>query len=509
MDTISVVRIGGIPLAVLIVGSAFWIVRSEDVRLQEVFREAAEGPSGIGGSGEGIAAGGPQPPIILPAFLMPEARPPVVPFRGHPVSLEDFGALALTEVRQIEENHHRGRILREIAVVQAKVRLTAEALETFEEAWTTRDGISCPALALRSLAVAHAEAGLTEWARDIFGAALEAAEQMPLQPDRESVVRDIAASQARAGLLEEALTTARGIVGTAERDRALSSIILVQSGRHRFAEALETAASVDDEFCRAQVLTEIAVLQVTAGLAKEADETFEEALATAAAIPFRGVALRGTVDALAKAERFDEALTVIGDIRDPFAQAPPLGIVAVSQAKRGRFQEALATANRIRHGYHRSSAHGVLAVAQARAGEFEAALALAEEIPMAPMRAQVLCEIAAAQARAGRPDQARETFRAARTTVERMPGLNLVLHDIAVSQAKVGMFEEALGATRGIGRFTRASALREIAAAQTGAGQEASVLSWAEKEQDVYARALCYVGVYESLCARHAESAHD
>ena len=194
-------------------------------------------------------------------------------------------AEALRTAGKIDNAHLRTEILRDIAVTQAKAGDIAEALQTVEK--IDRGSVATRAGALRDIAAAQAEDGdIAEALRTvekidqvlvgIRNRALRDLAAAHLLETRARALRDIAATQAKAGDIAEALRTVEKIdrlyvptrnralrdIAAAHlletRARALSAIATAQAEAGDIVEALQTAEKIDEASKRAVLLSAIA-----------------------------------------------------------------------------------------------------------------------------------------------------------------------------------------------------------------------------------------------------------
>jgi len=201
-----------------------------------------------------------------------------------------------------------------------------------------------------------------------------------------NALADIAAAQAGAGKAEEArLIFARGrdvaqTIGDWRIASAQMGIAAAQARAGQVEDALQTAQAIGDPDQRAEALRAIAAAQAGARQAEEAQLTFVRAFQTAQGIG------------------------------NPGQRAEALGAIAAAQAGAGQVEDALQTAEAIGNPGQRAEALGAIAAAQARAGQVEDALEMVQSIDDPYWRAKSLGDIAAAQARAGQAKEVRLTF---------------------------------------------------------------------------------------------------
>ncbi|MEM3455310.1 MAG: hypothetical protein QXT72_01980 [Candidatus Micrarchaeia archaeon] len=316
---------------------------------------------------------------------------------------------------------------------------------------------------------------------------------------------------------QEALSTAKSIIGSDDRAIALSEIAKAQasSGMTKeatatFQEAISTAKSIEDSNDRAKALIEIAKAQASSGMTKEATATFQEAISTAKSIEDSDERAKALIE-IAKAQAssgmtkeatatFQEAISTAKSIEDSNDRAKALREIAKAQASSGMTKEALSTAKSIENDYDRAAALREIAKAQAQAGmikeassTFQEAISTAKSIEDDYNRASVLTGIAKAQAQSGMTKDASSTFQEALSTAKSIEDdyyRASVLTGIAKAQAQFGMFQEAISTAKSIEYSDfRAEALGEIAKAQAQFGMFQEALSTAKSIENGYFRA--------------------
>jgi tetratricopeptide (TPR) repeat protein len=368
--------------------------------------------------------------------------------------------------------------LRELAGKWAKAGRIEEALKVAERIVYARER----SWALKEIAKAMAEAGMTEEARRVFEEALKVAEWIGDAEVRSKALREIAEAMAKVGRFEETLKVAEGIEDARWRSEALSLIAEAMTEAGRFEEALEVAEWIEVAWWRSKALSLIAKAMAEAGrfegalkvaewiedawrrswalslIAKAMAEAgrFEGALEVAEEIEDewrRSWALREIAEAMAKAGMnegarrvFEEALKLAEGIEDARERSKVLREIAEAMAKAGRFEEALKATEGIVDAEKRSQVLKKIAEAMAKAGRFEEALKVAERIVVAWLRSWALSEIAETMAEAGMKEEARRVFKEALKAAERIEYARVrskALSLIAEAMAKAGMMEEA------------------------------------------------------------------
>ncbi|WP_448590879.1 hypothetical protein [Thermoflexus hugenholtzii] len=181
--------------------------------------------------------------------------------------------------------------------------LALKAAEGIDEAWSRAE-------ALRKIAVAMAEAGQGERAKEVLNQALKAAEGIDEAWSRAEALKEIAVAMARAGELEQALKAAEGI---------------------------------DEAWSRAWALRAIAVAMAEAGQGERAKEVLNQALKAAEGINkawSRAEALRAIAVAMAKAGELEQALKAAEGIDVAWGRAEALRAIAAEMAKAGEVEGA-------------------------------------------------------------------------------------------------------------------------------------------------------------------------
>lgn len=298
----------------------------------------------------------------------------------------------------------------------------------------------------------------------------------------------IAGAQAKAGQIDAALATARGIAESNMRNAAMREIAVTQAKARSFNAALTTAQGIDHAFLRAVAFADVAMVQEEAGQLGAYKSTIELALAATRSIEdgSRSSVLLMIATAQAKAGDFEAALATARGIDNAGGgRAVALAAIAEAQIKAGEtgagmstFDAALAAA-RSQTDYRGFTIQQV-ATAQAKAGKFDAALANARTIDEDNSRANAFSAIAAAQAEAGEFAAALSTIEAALAVARRVDkdSRDLSLWFVAKAQVQARELDAASGTVRGIlNAGYRAMAFSEIAAAQWEFGQTVAARS--------------------------------
>jgi hypothetical protein len=159
--------------------------------------------------------------------------------------------------------------LREIAGEMAKAGVQDEAL--WRDALKVAEGIRDAekrAEALRAIAGGMAKAGMTEWAKEVFGRALKVAEGIKETWWRTIALREIAEGMAKAGMFDQALKVAEGIEEADKRAGALREI----AGEMAKAGEVEGAVGIVEREMAVRTEGLPSILSALAGRAKQGDE---------------------------------------------------------------------------------------------------------------------------------------------------------------------------------------------------------------------------------------------
>ena len=196
-------------------------------------------------------------------------------------------------------------------------------------------------------------------------------------------LREIAESLAKAGYFEESLTASKIIPDPSKMADALAAIAEIFAGHENADEARRTVVelvalldTLDDPLRRIEVRASGAKVLSRIGDADGALEQIRRARAAAVSeVPRRerGTALRHVAAALAEMGWPDDALKVMADVDKPQDRIPVLVAAATAQADAGNSQLAIATAENIKAARYRAVVFGHIAIAQARAGNVDAA----------------------------------------------------------------------------------------------------------------------------------------
>jgi tetratricopeptide (TPR) repeat protein len=235
---------------------------------------------------------------------------------AHAAAREIDQALAL--IPRINQPKARFLALVAIGKAQARARLSAQSIASFDQALKVAQTFLPKDRYLRELAIAHAEAGqiaeALRVAQSIEGTISTAGYTGTVNGrsgdwERRWALYEIARAQAKAGLIAEALQTARSIElpgDTLGSGRGVVAEGLVEVGR--INDALSAADAVEAPDSRARVLASI-------------------------------------TKSLAAAGRFVDALQITQSIGRPKDRADALVSIAAAQGKAGLTAEASATSH--------------------------------------------------------------------------------------------------------------------------------------------------------------------
>jgi len=263
--------------------------------------------------------------------------------------------------------------------------------------------------ALGEILVAEARAGLTE-------AALLTARRIRDPRLIMVALRDIAEASAEAGLDDEALEAARIIPDPDKRLDAMAAIGDIQIRRGQKAAARTTVkfllARLDDTdspLKRIISRTRAAVILIRADAATAAEREMTVAETEARALSAQsdmGMALRFVASAFADMERPDRAIALSKDIPSASERTTVLVSAANALVRAGDAAAALATADTIDAVRFRAVVLGGIALAQAEKGDAEGAeatlqmaLAAVEKIKIPFARSYAISRLALAMAR--------------------------------------------------------------------------------------------------------------
>ena len=186
----------------------------------------------------------------------------------------------------------------------------------------------------------------------------------------------LANSKAKAGNIEGAIETARGIGSALFYASALREIAIAQARAGHISEAIETIRRIDDPDDQMEALKHFSAIQSGPGAAI-ASHTLNAALEAIEEIRdeknLSKEAWRSVMD-LAEAGDFTAAVQSAREIGDSSWRSWALQEIATAQAQAGDFPAALNSASGISKALYRSWAYRDIAVAQAVAGQIDDAM---------------------------------------------------------------------------------------------------------------------------------------
>ena len=206
---------------------------------------------------------------------------------------------------------------------------------------------------------------------------------------------ELAGSQAKAGDIDAAIETARGIGSALFYASALREIAIAQARAGHISEAIETIRRIDDPDDQMEALKHFSAIQSgpgaiiashTMNIALEAVEEIRDEKSLSQKAWLR-------VMDLAEAGDFTAAVQGAREIGDPAWRSWALQEIATCQAKAKDFSAALNSASGISKALYRSWAYRDIAVAQAEAGQIEAATDTARRVEDPEDREQAMAAV--------------------------------------------------------------------------------------------------------------------
>ena len=425
---------------------------------------------------------------------------------------------AFASARSITPAYSRASILGDIALAQAEAGDAQSARDTFAAALSavrSIDGVNIRAGALGDIASARAKAG-------DFDGAFATAQSINSAFHRALALRKIALAQAEVGdsqlawdTFAAALSVAQSVDKAYDRDTALSGIARAQAKAGDFNGAFAIARSIGGADDRAEALRSIGLAQTEVGgidNAFAAAQSIDEAYFRAGALRKIALAQMEAGDSQSARDTLAVALSAarnIDSIDDARMRADALRNIASAQAESGDMNGALYTARSIGDADGRAGALRGIALAQAESGDMNGALYTARSIGDAYDRTGALRGIVLAQAESGDIDGAFATAR----SIDNTPGRALALSDIASAQAEAGdgpstrdTFAAAISAARSIeDAGFRAYALSDIASARAEAGYFRGAMKTAMEIEKDGNRARALANIAKHLAAREKE----
>lgn len=248
-----------------------------------------------------------------------------------------------------------------------------QARRGWPDAFSTLDDLVNRNRGLMEVAIAQAEVGLSN----------DAINTIAMIQDRRTIVE----AYARLSVVEDeplllatALNFAYGIEDEFYRERAISDIAIYQAEAQQLQAAMETIESLQSTNPRDSALAKLSAAQASAGLLAEAKET----IGRISDYNYAGNSLMELARILAEAGHYTEARVIAGDLRERWERRKAMNSISAAYAKAGKFDEALSIA-RNNEGYISMSAFIDLVEAMTRQGMLEEAIEAALE-PASPRR---------------------------------------------------------------------------------------------------------------------------
>ena len=206
---------------------------------------------------------------------------------------------------------------------------------------------------------------------------------------------ELAGSQAKAGDIDAAIETARGIGSALFYASALREIAIAQARTGQISEAIETIRRIDDPDDQMQALKHFSAIQ-SGPAAAIASHTLNAALEAIEEIrDEKNISENAwlSVMGMAEAGDFTAAVQNAREIGDPAWRSWALQEIATGQSNAGDFPAALNSASGIGKAPYRSWAYRDIAVAQAQDGQIDAALDTARRVEDPEDREQAMAAI--------------------------------------------------------------------------------------------------------------------
>ena len=409
---------------------------------------------------------------------------------------------AAQAARAMEDRHARGRdmVLAEIAVAQAGILDTLQALQTVE----TIDRETARLYAVSSIAGVMAAKGNVQDARELTNLIKDAFW-------RDAALMNIAWAQAEAGDLDGSQETVRAIQDDSVRDTTLLQIVVIRARSNDFGEALQIAQSLEEPVRKGRALDAIALAQLKAGKQEAAVSTHGRVLKVAGLIRDEtGAALAAIAQARIGAE-YSAAFEAAKSIGAPVERQRVLAQIALIQVQRGQLRESLQTANTVADVSARARVLYEIAVYLAENNSVEKALEITGIINDDYYAAVALRRIAAVHAKRGNRRRAQEVLRKALRHVEALTAgggvkviafqsLGEALLDTGDPQTATRVFDRAREVAMVYTEDAyRASLLQGIARSQSQGGLAADALDWAARSCSPIVRARALLGIHEGV----------
>ena len=428
------------------------------------------------------------------------APPPAADTRKAQVGLPKAAAATLSKALEtaakIDDTEERADAFADIGAVFAEANEMRRAMQAFDLAMTTAEGVSASdysvvyiQAALSTVVEGQAKVGDARWAARTMARVMRIARRFEDFHDRAETLAKIAQAQARSGdgkgaasTIERALAIAARIEDQPwpwyQRSSALLSIARAQSTATDFQGALATAKRIGMGLYHVWGVTGIAKAQIEADDAQGAQRSIEQALAVAERIEDeddRSWALESIAEAQAEAgdaggaaRTIEHALAIAERIEDEGDQLRRLRGIAESQAKTGDIPGALST-TKLLDTVRRGWALVEIAESQAETGDIPGALSTTRLLDSESDRVSALAAIAKAQNEVGDAEGAARSIEQALAATARIDEdhRNRALHYVAEVQAKAGSFLDALATAQRIkDEHLRAGTFVSIARAQ-------------------------------------------
>jgi tetratricopeptide (TPR) repeat protein len=401
--------------------------------------------------------------------------------------------------------------LSDIALAQAQLGHTREAMKTFQKAQilvASLKDLDDQAITLGKIAELQDKSQNHADAAHTFAQAIQVANALPTDKEKASALFFIGRYQLEAGNMQTAATT--------------------------FKEASRYLSIEQDVFWRWMLAT-----QLLPSLVKAGDDKTALALAhTFTDQPdrdYRSLALRSIAVQQAKEGRIEEALKTASDIQRDTIREEAIGASAEAQASQGHVQQAIQLTETIQHEWLAKTlvlltiakvqrkagesaeaaqrveqaadlfvkdvadspsqfqwAHIEVVVQFIEAGNLKRATEAAEVQKLAPVKAQALARVAEAYAKTGDSVTAQKLLGQA---LELAGSHDFVVGEIAQSYARIGDVPAALKAVGRISReFDSSYALERIADIQTQQGDHKEALRWGQWSEIYVSQIISFAG---------------
>jgi tetratricopeptide (TPR) repeat protein len=430
---------------------------TEDVSPAAIFAEAVKAAKGIGANwnagGDLCNIAGEQAKAGLFDDALATAR--AIEFRDSRVVALQWIAGAQCRTGLLKEALATAREIEvpSIEVIQKEIASNKDGQPSYREG-SQQHAASRKAWTLGTVAAAMAKAGQADLARKTLEEAFTTAEQLD-DYDRASALCEVAATQAEAKLVEQTSQACVKAMGASKEvyDQVLEDITKSQMEAGLLAEAIATARKFK-EGRGLMLLCQIAVEQAKAGQEAEARKTFVETLSMANVVSeWKDEILFSIGRAQIEAGFCDDALTTCERIKKSEGKTIVLEELGEAQIKAGKLAEALETARKIGGGKRdgiitKVDLFGQIAVQQAKQGKMDQArktfaesLNAAKQCKDVSGKSLAFCNISEFQTECREVKQARETLGealAAARKIEAGENKAWTMSVIAVAQAKAG-----------------------------------------------------------------------